>query len=303
MHIELRDVIEFLRSQELLATESPTKKTIAIERFASLACAQSNALCWTKKVLPLADIPECAVLLAPVEQEDVLGDGPVVLRCTYPRRAFAELIDRFVPERLCLGVDSTARVHPSAIIGQNVFIGPCCVIGADVHIGDESRIDAGVVLHEGVRIGVGCHISSGVVIGSDGHGYVLDEMHIYRKMRHLGAVVLGDYVDVGANACIDRGVLDDTRVGNHTKIDNLVQIAHNVTIGENCMITAGAIITGSCSVGNYCWLAPGSVLKNGVSIASEVLVGMNAVVYRSVTQEKVCLTGDPARATLPYEAR
>lgn len=290
----LSELVRFLKEKDYLVRDVTIDKDIEINRFASLAHPTPDALCWAKKPLHMTEIPEAAVLVCLPEQEHNADRRTVMLHVKEPRRVFGEIVSRFNPETHETGISDKAVVSPTAKIGENVYIGPGTVIGDDCEIGDSTIIDANVTIYRKVTIGKNCHISSGAVIGADGHGYVLDENNRYKKIRHMGNVVIGDNVDIGANSCVDRGVLDDTTIGDNTKIDNLVQVAHNVVIGENCMITAGVVICGSCTVGDSCWLAPGAVIKNGASVASHNQIGMNAVVYRSIKQADTIYAGNPA---------
>jgi UDP-3-O-[3-hydroxymyristoyl] glucosamine N-acyltransferase len=163
-------------------------------------------------------------------------------------------------------VDSTARVHPSAEIGALVFVGPGAVIGArtvvhsgvslgsEVRIGEDCLLHARAVVCERCVLGDRIILQPSAVIGSDGFGYAFDPQGSGRGPEHLkipqtGIVVLEDDVEVGANACIDRAALGETRIGRGTKIDNLVQVAHNVTVGPHSILCAQAGIAGSSELG------------------------------------------------------
>ena len=296
----LSELIRFLKERNYLVKDVTIDKDTEINRFASLAHPTPDALCWAKKPLPVELVPEAAVLVCLPEQEHNTERNTVMLHVKEPRRVFGDIVSRFNPETHEIGISDKTIVSPTAKIGENVYIGPGTVIGDDCEIGDGTIIDANVTIYRKVTIGKNCHISSGAVIGADGHGYVLDENNRYQKIRHMGNVVIGDNVDIGANSCVDRGVLDDTTIGDNTKIDNLVQIAHNVVIGENCMITEGSMLCGSCRIGNDCYLAPGSIIKNGVALATETRVDMNATVFVSNEAPNITLFGTPARPTMPY---
>lgn len=296
----LSELTTFLLDKNLIDAMPVIDKEVEIDRFASLAHPSPDALCWSKKILPIEQIPVAAVLVCLPQQPHNSDLSTVMLHVKEPRRAFGEIVSHFCPEEHKTGISEKAVIHPTVIIGKGVYVGPGTVIGEHCRIGDGTVIDANVTIYRRVTIGKSCHISSGAVIGADGHGYVLDGNKKYQKVRHIGNVVIGDNVDVGANSCIDRGVLDNTRIGDNTKIDNLVQVAHNVTIGQNCIITAGVIIAGSSSVGDNCWIAPGAVINNGISIADHNQVGMNSVVYRSVKKTDCVYVGNPATLLRPY---
>ena len=296
----LSELMQFLNEKNYLLQETKIENDVEINRFASLAHPSPDALCWAKKPIPAESIPEAAVLVCLPEQEHSIERKTVMLHVKEPRCVFGEIVSHFNPETHDTGISDKAIVSPTAEIGENVYIGPGTVIGDYCKIGDGTIIDANVTLYCHATIGKNCHISSGAVIGADGHGYVLDGNNRYQKIRHMGNVVIGDNVDIGANSCVDRGVLDDTTIGDNTKIDNLVQVAHNVNIGQNCIITAGSIICGSCVVENDCWLAPGSVVRNGIKVATHTQIGMNAVVYRSIKQTDTVYAGNPAIAVKKY---
>lgn len=296
----LSELMQFLNEKNYLLQETKIENDVEINRFASLAHPSPDALCWAKKPIPAESIPEAAVLVCLPEQEHSIERKTVMLHVKEPRCVFGEIVSHFNPETHDTGISDKAIVSPTAEIGENVYIGPGTVIGDYCKIGDGTIIDANATLYCHATIGKNCHISSGAVIGADGHGYVLDGNNRYQKIRHMGNVVIGDNVDIGANSCVDRGVLDDTTIGDNTKIDNLVQVAHNVNIGQNCIITAGSIICGSCVVENDCWLAPGSVVRNGIKVATHTQIGMNAVVYRSIKQTDTVYAGNPAIAVKKY---
>jgi UDP-3-O-[3-hydroxymyristoyl] glucosamine N-acyltransferase len=300
----VNELLNFLIEKKYIE-EKPAEVdgNIRISKFSSLANPTKSSICWAKKLLSVNEIPDCAVLICLLEQKHNPDLETIMIHVAEPRRVFGDIVEKFCPENEMSGIAPSAIIHPSVKIGKNVFIGPNCVIGEGCEIGDNTRIDANVTIYHHVRIGKRCHISSGAVIGADGHGYYLDENKRYKKIRHIGGVTIGDDVDIGANSCVDRGVLDDTTIGNNTKIDNLVQVAHSVSIGSNCILTAGSVITGSAVLGDYCWISPGAVVKNGVILNNETQLGMNSVVYRTVNESNVCLVGDPAKKIKEYKVK
>jgi UDP-3-O-[3-hydroxymyristoyl] glucosamine N-acyltransferase len=204
-----------------------------------------------------------------VAAEGVALPGKTILRSAKPKVAFAKaaaLLLEAAP--IASGVHPTAVVAPLARIGENAGIGPYAVIGEDTHIGDGTqigahavigagcwigencRIHARVTLYAGTRIGNEVEIHSGAVLGADGFGYAFDG-EAYWKFPQAGIVEIGDGVEIGANATIDRGSLDDTRVGRGVKIDNLVHVGHNVQIGEHTVIAAQTGISGSSKLGHH----------------------------------------------------
>ena len=195
--------------------------------------------------------------------------GKTVLRHAEPKLAFAKaaaiLLER---TPIAAGIHPTAIVSSQARIGANVSIGPYAVIGEDSHVGERTQIGAHcvigagcwigencrihprVTLYAGVRIGHRAEIHAGTVIGSDGFGYTFGEGR-YWKFPQVGIVEIGDDVEIGANTTIDRGSLDDTRIADGVKLDNLVHVGHNVQIGAHTVIAAQTGISGSSALGHH----------------------------------------------------
>jgi UDP-3-O-[3-hydroxymyristoyl] glucosamine N-acyltransferase len=183
----------------------------------------------------------------------------------------------------------SAWISPAARIGRDVAIGPGAVVeagavvgdraalaanafvGEGAEIGEDARLGVGAVVAAGCRVGARCRLLPGAVVGADGFGYVWDGRE-HRRIPQVGIVVLEDDVDVGANACIDRAALSETRIGRGTKIDNLVQIGHNVTVGEHSIICGQVGIAGSAKIGR------GVTLAGQVGVADRMTVGDRAIV-------------------------
>jgi UDP-3-O-[3-hydroxymyristoyl] glucosamine N-acyltransferase len=204
-----------------------------------------------------------------VAGEGVTLPGKTILRSAKPKVAFAKaaaLLLEAAP--IAGGVHPTAIVSSLTQIGEGVSIGPYAVIEENVHIGDGTQVGAHSVIGAGCRIGEKCRIHprvtlypgmkvgnfveihSGAVLGADGFGYAFDG-EAYWKFPQAGIVEIGDGVEIGANATIDRGSLDDTRIGKGVKIDNLVHVGHNVQIGEHTVIAAQTGISGSSKLGHH----------------------------------------------------
>ena len=195
--------------------------------------------------------------------------GKTILRHAQPKVAFAKAAALLLERGpIAVGIHASAIVAPLARVGKNVSIGPYAVIGEDVHIGDSTQIGAHcvigagcwigencrihprVTLYAGARVGNRVEIHAGTVIGADGFGYVYGDGR-YWKFPQVGIVEIADDVEIGANATIDRGSLDDTRIGEGVKLDNLVHVGHNVQIGAHTVIAAQTGISGSSSLGRH----------------------------------------------------
>jgi UDP-3-O-[3-hydroxymyristoyl] glucosamine N-acyltransferase len=186
-----------------------------------------------------------------------------------------------------------AIVGDGAQLGARVQLGAHAVIGDGVELGDDVRLDAHVVVYSGSRLGQRVRCKSGTVIGGPGFGYVAGPTgHV--RIPHVGACILEDDVDVGSNTTIDRGSLDDTRIGRGTRIDNQVQIAHNVRIGRDCLIMACVGIAGSTRLGDRVVLAGQTGCVDHITLGDDVKVGAKSAVLADVPAGTT-VTGYPAR--------
>lgn len=191
-------------------------------------------------------------------------------------------------------VSPTAEIAPSAQLGAHCHVGPFTTIGEGVVIGDNVFIEGRATLQNCV-IGSSCVLQNGVSIGADGFAYERDPEGSLERFPHFAGVVIGDNVEICANASIARGSLTDTRIGDGTKLDALVHVAHNVQVGSMCQLAAGTIIGGSTKVGSSCWTGLNSTLKNGISVGSGVLVAAGACVIADV-QDGDIVAGVPAKS-------
>lgn len=223
-----------------------------------------------------------------------------LLRVKNPRLAFARAIELFyVKPYHALGISDRASIGRGAVIGADPSIHPCAVVDADVRIGDRVSIYPGVYIGQSSLIGddtviypnvsIGSSISigkrvivhAGAVIGSDGFGFVTDA-GIHHKIPQVGGVVIEDDVEIGANCTIDRATLGRTLIKKGTKLDNLVQVAHNVQIGEHCLITGQVGIAGSSTLGNYVVLGGQVGVTDHITIGDRVMVAAKAGISKNV---------------------
>ncbi len=198
------------------------------------------------------------------------NDDPTIIS-EKPRESFYRLIAFLFPEPPPLGIHPDTTIHPSANLGQHISIHAGCRIGAGVKIGDRTILYSNVVVYPGVQIGADCRIHAGVVLGADGFGYRAGDKAPL-KIPQIGSLIIGDRVEVGANTTIDRGAIGDTRIGDDTKIDNLVQLAHNVQVGPGVLLAAQVGIAGSATIG------AGARLGGQVGVSDHVQIGARAEV-------------------------
>jgi len=225
--------------------------------------------------------------------------------CAQPYGLYALLaqwFDRHRLSRLTGGIHASAVVSPSAIIGQGVSLAPHCVVEDDAVIGDGSRLGAGCVIGQGARVGKDCLLHarvtlyhgvrvgdrailhSGVVLGADGFGFAPhpDQSGAWVKIAQLGAVVVGDDVEIGANTTVDRGALDDTVLEHGVKLDNQIMIAHNCRVGEHTAMAACVGVAGSTTIGKRCSIGGAAMISGHLQLADDVLVSGGTAVTSSV---------------------
>ncbi len=174
-------------------------------------------------------------------------------------------------------VDATATVHETAIIG------PLCVVERGAKVGALSQLKSRVTLGENCQIGERCIVHAGVVIGADGFGFAMHQ-GAWVKIEQLGAVTIGNDVEIGANTCIDRGALQDTVIEDGVKLDNLIQIGHNVQIGKHTAMAGCVGVAGSARIGAKCTVGSGAIILGHLSLADGVHISAASVVTRSINK-------------------
>ncbi len=274
---------------QLIAGEVVGDGSLVLHGFSPADLAHSGDLTFAENETYFAQAEQSAAS-AIIVGGQFKSDKKVLIRVANPRIAFAKVLPLFFPEPgFAPGIHPTAIVAASAQVAPTAHIGPYCVLSESVRIGARSalrfanHVGAGCSLGEDVQlfpnvtlyprteIGNRVRIHSGAVIGADGFGYVQDGgMHL--KVPQIGNVIICDDVEIGANVTIDRGALGPTLIGRGSKIDNLVQIAHNVTLGEHCLLVSQAGVAGSTKLGDYV------VLGGQVGLAGHLKIGNRATV-------------------------
>jgi UDP-3-O-[3-hydroxymyristoyl] glucosamine N-acyltransferase len=272
----------------------------SIKGFAPADRAQPGDLTFAENETYFARADQSAASAIIVAGAFASATGKVLLRVASARIAFARVLPLFFPDpkftpgihptaiiSASAQIHSAAHVGPYCVIGENVKIGPRSVlqganhIGANCQLGDEVQLFPNVVIYRGCELGHRVRVHSGAVIGADGFGYVLDGA-AHRKVPQIGNVIVCDDVEIGANVTIDRGALGPTIIGKGTKIDNLVQIAHNVVVGEHCLIVSQTGIAGSTKLGNYVVLGGQTGLAGHLKIGHRASVGAQSGVMHDI---------------------
>ena len=300
-HLPMSFSISFTAAQiaDQLQGEVVGDGSVRLTGFAPADSAKAGDLTFAEKPTYFAAAEQSAAA-AILISHDFASSKKVLIRVPNARVAMARVLPLFHPtENYGPGIhpsaviDTTASIEPTACIGPHCVIGPGVKIGARSvllggnHIGRDCQIGDGVCLHPNVviyarsQIGHRVTIHASSVIGSDGYGYVLDEGR-HRKMLQVGNVIIHDDVEIGANAAIDRATLGSTVIGQGTKIDNLVHIAHNVVIGRNCIIMGQAGFAGSTSLGDYCVIASQAGIAGHLKLGNQAMVGAKSGVMRDV---------------------
>lgn len=289
--------------EEIIAVIKPIdvigNRTGGISGLVRLDSAPSNreSLFWCKdqNLNQLSGIKAGVVVCGEKVRDFKLSSEVTALIVPNPRLAFLKIAQRFFPEPSeYTGIHPSAVISPTAHLGKNVCIAAQVVIESDCSIGDNSSIGPNTVLHRKTIIGKDVKIGANNTIGGVGFGYEINDEGVYEVIPHLGNVVIEDRVEIGNNTAIDRAVLGSTLIKEDAKIDNLVHVAHGVTVGRNTLVIAHAMIGGSTSIGDNVWVAPTSAILNGITVGSDSVLGMGAVVLKPVAAGDVII-GNPGR--------
>ena len=282
-----------------------------VQEVAGLETAGPGELTFAEdaKSLGLAAASQAGCVLVPA---DCSLPGRTTIGVENPKLAFVRAAQALCPPRkFPPGVHPTAVVAADARLAEDVAVSPCVVIESGVEVGQGTYLGAGVYLGEGARVGAQCTLyprvcvypearignrvilHSGVVVGSDGFGYVFADDH-YERFPQRGSVVIEDDVEIGSNSTVDRGSLGVTVIGRGSKIDNLVQIAHNVKVGRHCVIAAQTGISGSAEVGDYVVMGGQVGVADHIRIEEGVMIGGQAGVFGTI-RKGTKVWGTPAR--------
>lgn len=295
MSITLKTLVDALGG-ELVGND------VHVDRVSSIANAGAGSITFivdSKYRNDLANTKASAVILA--KENQALTDLPCIV-VSNPYAYFAQVSALLNPKVL-----PVEGVHPSAVVDQSVSVPASCSIGANtviakgvvladgvvlgagcylgenVSIGQHTELQANVTVYADCHIGQHCVIASGATIGADGFGYANQDGK-WVKIPQVGRVVIGDYVDVGANTTIDRGALDDTVIKNGVKLDNLIQVGHNCVIDENTVIAGCVGIAGSAKIGKRCRIGGAAMILGHLEIADDVTISPGSMITRSLHQ-------------------
>jgi UDP-3-O-[3-hydroxymyristoyl] glucosamine N-acyltransferase len=307
-----------LHEQEIRqAIGAPGEGDLVVDGVAPVDAPEDRCLCFVNREVPpaaresLARRSGCIVIVP--TGSGLTGElgSCLVLEAADPRAAIAKVLglirtlDRQAPWVDVRQLSPGASISPLAVveghvkIDEGVEIEPFCTVGPDVSIGRGSVLRAGARIHPRVSIGEQSEVGANAVVGHEGSGFVRDETGNKTRMPHLGGVVIGSHVDIGALAIVQGGAIMTTTIEDHAKIHDAVFIGHGVRVARSATVAAGAVLAGSSVVGEEAWVGINSSLRNGRRIGSHALIGMDASVQQDLDDDAVARAPRPDVATRP----
>jgi UDP-3-O-[3-hydroxymyristoyl] glucosamine N-acyltransferase len=291
----INDIISFLQTETKVINE---KNDCKIYNFKSLNNAKNGDLTFCvyadEKGVNYINKSEASVIIAPLGMPiEKINSKSTLILVKNPRLCFIKSIQKFSPKQI------HSEIHPTAIvetkkIGKNVSIGPHCFIDQDVEIGDNCVIHGGVQIFGSTKIGHDSKIRPSVVIGDAYFGPQRDLTMILETCENLGSVIIGNNVEIGSNSSVCPGMLDNTIIGDGTKISSQVYIGSGMKIGKNCNLTGQTYFGGMSTLEDNVYVAPGSVIRNKIKISKNAFVGMGTIVTKDVP-EGTTVIGVPAK--------
>ncbi len=257
---------------------------------------------------------KASIIIVNDNQEIKAPVAATLIRVPNAYSAFAMLLEKYqqMMNQQLTGIQQPSFIHPSVTLGENVYVGAFCFIGEGarvgnnvklfpmtfigngVKIGDDSMIMPGVKIYHHCVIGKNVTIHAGTIIGSDGFGFAPQPDGSYKKIPQIGNVVIEDDVEIGANSTIDRATIGSTLIRAGSKLDNLIQVAHNVEIGNNTVMAAQAGISGSTKIGSNVQIGGQAGIVGHIQIADGTRINAQSGVSKSIKQPNSAITGSPA---------
>ncbi len=287
----IREILAYLDDNGLQYT-FVGDNNVEVQGFSSLKNYKLGTFTWAKNELAYQyDLSEKIFVIA---QQGLKVDAPNVLYAEQSKKIFFDIIERFYGDSdREPGIGSGSYIGKNVKLGKNVSIGCNCVLDGDIVIGDNTRVWNNVVIINRVEIGANCDIQSGCVLGHDGFGWTEDETHHRKMIKHYGGVQIADDVYMGPNTIVDRGTIDDTTIGEGSRIDANCFIAHNVVVGKNAVLITGTRLYGSSCLGENVYSAS-AMVRNQIKVEDNAILGMGCVVTKNVAKDTMVM-GVPAR--------
>ncbi|NVO05425.1 MAG: UDP-3-O-(3-hydroxymyristoyl)glucosamine N-acyltransferase [Rhodoferax sp.] len=261
---------------------------LEIQGLAPLESAQAGHISFLSNPRYQAQLrtTQAGCVIVSAAMRDAAPQGVALIVADNPYLYFARLTQlwrRHKDQARAPGVHPSAVVDAQAQVDASAFVGPLCVVERGARIGPGTVLKSRVTVGEDCVIGARCILHAGVVIGADGFGFALDGER-WEKIEQLGAVRIGDDVEIGANTCIDRGALQDTVIEDGVKLDNLIQIGHNVRVGRNTAMAGCVGVAGSATIGANCTIGGGAVVLGHLTLGAGVNISAASVVTKSILQ-------------------
>jgi UDP-3-O-[3-hydroxymyristoyl] glucosamine N-acyltransferase len=262
--------------------------SIRITGLASLETAKASDLSFLSNPRyqqQLAASHAGCVIVSPQMLSAALSRGPCIVS-DQPYLYFARLTQlwkRRIRPLIGPAIHSSAVIDPTAVVHPTASIGPLCVVERGAHIGADTVLKSRVTVGEDCVVGERCILHPGVVIGADGFGFAPNG-ETWEKIEQLGAVQIGNDVEIGANTCIDRGALQDTVIEEGVKLDNLIQIGHNVRVGRHTAMAGCVGVAGSATIGPNCTVGGGAIILGHLTIGAHVNISAATVVSKSISK-------------------
>jgi UDP-3-O-[3-hydroxymyristoyl] glucosamine N-acyltransferase len=291
---------------------------VSVSKLAKIEEAESGSLSFlaNPKYEPFLYTTNASVVIVNADLVLTAPTKAVLIRVENAYTSFTLLLERYNTLKLHkTGIEQPSFIHPSAQIGENVYIGAFAYIGPNVKVGDNCKIYPhtyladdvelgnnvtlfpGVIVYFDCKIGNNVVIHSGTIIGSDGFGFAPQTDGTYKKISQIGNVIIEDEVEIGSNTTVDRATMGSTIIRKGVKLDNLIQIAHNVEIGSNTVIAAQTGVSGSSKIGENCIIGGQAGVVGHISIAKGSQIQAKSGISRTIKEEDKKWAGAPA---IPY---
>lgn len=275
--------------------------TAEINGFSSIYNYKENTITWARNLdsFKAGNTADRQIMCIVTPRDfPIIPNAACCIRTDNPKAVFFFILDYYWSNNEACTVSEKAFVEEGAEIGENTSIGPFSHISSKSVIGRNCHIGSNVVIKGSVKIGDNCIIQSGAILGEDGYQYIEEKGKLI-PVPHYGGITVGNNVLIGSCTCVCRGTIDDTVIGDYSKIDNLCHIAHNIVIGKRVRVIAGTTIMGSVHVGDDTWVAT-SIIRDQRKIGEKSVVGMGAVVVNNIPGN-VTVAGIPAKEIIRKE--
>jgi len=216
-----------------------------------------------------------------IDFEDQLLSEKAFFIVENPRLAFSRLVRNIISANIEPGIHPTATIHPEAKISSSSKIGPNSYVGKCI-IGENTVLHGNNYVYDGTMIGNNVVIEAGAILGAEGFGLSKTDSGEWERFPHIGGLEIHDYVEIGAGTTIDRGTLENTVIGEGSKVSKSAHISHNVEIGKNCLITGCVSIAGSTKIGDNVWISPNATILNKLNIGNNVFISIGATVTQDI---------------------